>query len=238
MRIVDLTADDATLHQLYRDVLSPSFPPDELVSLEFLLDSIRDGHAEVSVALDDSGRVLAGAVGEWSASSRVMLLSYLAVAPGSRASGIGTSLYEATIRRWRAKYRPCLVLAEVERPDLHAASPVHGDPAARLRFYGRHGGGVLDLPYFQPALGPGRSRVFGLLLLALWVDPELTGEGGPDTVAPDPLLTFVTGYLAETEGGVDPADPAAAALLRALDVPTGVPVLPAERYREVPAVTG
>lgn len=235
MKIVDLAADDdAILDHLYRDVLRPAFRPDELVPLAYLRDGVRAGLVEVSVVLDDGGRVLAGAVGEWAAPCRVVLLSYLAVAAASRAAGVGTLLYGATIERWRAKYRPCLILAEVERPDVHPASPAYGDPAARLRFYGRHGAGVLDLPYFQPVLAPGGARVHGMLLLALRVAPEFIGAGGPETVSPEPLLTFLAGYLVEAEGSVDATDPATATLLRALDAPAGVPVLPVARYQEVP----
>lgn len=235
MRTVELDGG-GLLEVVYQEIFVPSFRADELQSLESMRVGIEEGDILGTAVVGDDGRPLAGMVGEWSPSCRVMLLSYLSVAQPARGSGIGGPLYDVVMSRWRTQYRPCAILAEVERPDRHEASAAYGDPTARLRFYGRHGAGVLSLPYFQPALGPGRSRVYGMLLLALHVDPELTGAGGPQTMAAEPLRAFLTGYL-EAEGGGVADDPAARAMLGALDVPGGVPVLPTERYPEVPVVS-
>jgi len=233
MKTVELTAGGAQLDELYRNVLLPSFPSDELTSLESLRDGVRDGSTRAVAVVDDDGRVVAGSVGEWSPSCRVMLLAYFAVTGPFRGTGIGGSLYTEAIGGWRKEYAPCLILAEVEHPGHHAGTTAHGDPGARLRFYGRLGARVLALPYFQPALGPGRSRVYGMLLLALHVDAELAGPGGPDTVAAEPLRAFLTEYWELAEGGVG-KDPATTALWQALAAEQGVPALPADRFAEVP----
>ncbi|TGJ94862.1 hypothetical protein DLJ96_17640, partial [Actinotalea fermentans ATCC 43279 = JCM 9966 = DSM 3133] len=148
------------LTQLYRDVLSPSFPPAELVSLDsFLADhaaghleslgvvevpdgaapparaatagtgsggsgtghagasTVSDGHGKVSTALGEAdpeptGRVVAGVVGSWSAEARVLLVQYLAIAPGRRGGGIGAALLGAAVAAWREDLRPVMVLGE------------------------------------------------------------------------------------------------------------------------------
>jgi GNAT superfamily N-acetyltransferase len=227
MKIVNLTGGNA-VDVLYRDILLPAFPPDELITPGHLREGVRSGAMEASVAVDAQGRILGGLVGDWLPSYRVVLLSYLAVAAEARGTGVGTALLSRAVEEWRAKYRPCLILAEVEDPDHHAGSAAYGDPAARLRFYARQGARALDLPYFQPALSAEQSRVYGVLLLALHVDPELNGAGGADTVAPQPLRAFLTGYLEGAEGGIADDAPTAA-LWRALEAPGGVPMRSVER---------
>nr|MDT0659216.1 GNAT family N-acetyltransferase [Micromonospora sp. DSM 115978] len=233
MRTVELTVGDEA-DRVYREVLVPAFPPAELVTLDEFRAGLREGAMEGAAVIGDDGRILGAAVGEWSPSCRVLLLGYLAVAADARDGGIGSTLHLRQLDRWRAKYDPCLMLAEVERPDAHHASEAYGDPTARLRFYGRHGARALDVPYFQPALGGGRSRVPGMLLLALHVAPELAGPGGPETVAAEPVRTFLTEYLILAEGRVGD-DAATVAMLRSLDHPDGVRLLPVDRFAEIPA---
>jgi len=231
MRTVTLT-DGEQFDAVYSDVLVPSFPPDELDSLDTFRRGLRAGDVLGTAVLGDDGRPLAAMVGEWSPDSRVLLLSYLAVADGSRRLGIGGPLYETVLGRWRTEFAPCLILAEIEHPDGHESSPAYGDPAARLRFYGRHGASILRLPYFQPALRGGGSRVYGMLLLALHVDPSYGDAHAVDAGA---LRAFLTGYW-EVEGGVGD-DPATVALFSGLDV-GAVPLLPTYRYAEVPVSVG
>ena len=216
---------------VYQRLLMPAFPPDELLTLAAIRDGLRTGLLEGLVAVDGDGRPLGVSVGEWSPAARVMLLSYLAVAAETRGTGIGSLLYTTQLDRWRETLRPCLVLAEVERPDAHTGDAHRGDPQARLRFYARHGARALDVPYFQPAFGPGRERVYGMLLLALHVDPELAGSGA-DTVAAEPVRQFLTQYLSSAEGSVGD-DPATEALRRAVGDPAAVRLLPVDRYGDI-----
>ncbi|MDF2848090.1 MAG: N-acetyltransferase [Oerskovia sp.] len=192
------------LTQLYRDVLSPSFPPAELVSLDSFLADHAAGHLEslgvVEVpdgAAPPSGRVVAGVVGSWSAEARVLLVQYLAIAPGRRGGGIGAALLGAAVAAWLKDLRPVMVLGEVEHPRFHAASEAHGDPEARLRFYARHGGRVLAVPYFQPGNEPGAERVPALLLMTLATeDPEAR------SVPAAPLRAFLREYFEASEGSL------------------------------------
>ncbi|MBD7997519.1 hypothetical protein [Oerskovia gallyi] len=205
------------LTQLYRDVLLPSFPPAELVSLDSFLADHAAGHLESLgvVEIPDgaappaepgaagaagegpTGRVVAGVVGSWSAEARVLLVQYLAIAPGRRGGGIGAALLGAAVSAWLKDLRPVMVLGEVEHPRFHAASEAHGDPEARLRFYARHGGRVLAVPYFQPGNEPGAERVPALLLMTLATeDPEAT------SVPAAPLRTFLREYFEASEGSL------------------------------------
>ena len=117
---------------VYQRLLMPAFPPDELLTLAAIRDGLRTGLLEGLVALDAAGRPLGVTIGEWSPAARVMLLSYLAVAAETRGTGIGSLLLTTQLDRWRETLRPCLVLAEVERPDAHSGDAHRGDPQARL----------------------------------------------------------------------------------------------------------
>ncbi|MBD7980929.1 hypothetical protein [Oerskovia merdavium] len=226
------------LTQLYRDVLSPSFPPAELVSLSSFLADHAAGHLESLGVVEvpdgaappsgpgaagpgpggagtadsgpdeaPAGRVVAGVVGSWSAEARVLLVQYLAIAPGRRGGGIGAALLGAAVAAWLTNLRPAMVLGEVEHPGFHAASEAHGDPEARLRFYARHGGRVLAVPYFQPGNAPGAERVPALLLMTLATeDPTAT------SVPAAPLRTFLREYFVDSEGSLADDEPTRALL--------------------------
>ncbi|MGW8565966.1 GNAT family N-acetyltransferase [Isoptericola sp. NPDC055881] len=204
--VVPLTTD-AQLASLWRDVLAPSFPPAELITLEALRAGCRSGE-QTAHGVERGGHVTAGVVASWSPATRVLLLDYLAIAPGGRGGGLGGLLLDRSVAAWRAERAPALVLAEVEHPGHHAAHPQHGDPAARLRFYARHGAGALAVPYFQPGMnGPGSPRVPAMLLLALEVSDDLRdGESHdlpgdlPHDVPGDPVVRFLTEHLVACEG--------------------------------------
>jgi GNAT superfamily N-acetyltransferase len=225
MRVHELTSPGEKSRALYSEVLDPSFPPDELHTLETLHGAMEAGTGPIWIAEDDEGRILGGAVGEWDAGSRIVLLSYLAVRPGIRGGGVGGSLLRAALDAWRSRLSPCMILAEVEDPAHYRGGGAHGDPAARWRFYQRHRGRALDLPYFQAALRPGTARVPHLMLVVLHADPKFSGAG-PDTIDPASLRAYLEDYQRQCEGAVG-TDPQAMALWQALDRPGGVPFLPA-----------
>ncbi|WP_265522149.1 GNAT family N-acetyltransferase [Oerskovia flava] len=197
--VVPLTSTH-DLTALHRDVLSPSFPPAELVHLDDFLGGHATGRSR-SVGVVSDGAVVAGAVGSWSATSGVLLLEYLAIAPGHRGGGIGSRLLTAALDEWQATLDPVLVLAEVEHPGHHDASEAHGDPSARLRFYARHGARVLPVPYFQPGNAPGAPRVPALLLMVLRsAEPEASSvPAGPVRVFLEELLVAAEGVVADDE---------------------------------------
>jgi GNAT superfamily N-acetyltransferase len=220
------------LDKVFADLLSPAFTADELGTLADLRGAVEAGLSRVVVALDASGTPVGAAVGEWSPATRILLLGYLAVSRESRSGGIGSLLLAHAFDLWRAEFEPRAILAEIEHPAAYPASPERGDPVARLRFYARLGAQALPVPYFQPALGPRRSRVYGMILAALWVSPDGAGKR-PDTIAPDPVRAYIREYFRETEGAV-PDDPGARALFKALDEPDGVALLPLDEPGRLP----
>jgi len=240
--VVPLTG--ARIDALWRDVLEPSFPPDELTSSDDLRAAVDSGEL-TAYGVEQDGRVVAGIVASWSRATQVLLVDYLALAPGHRGGGVGGRLLDRSLAGWREELHPLIVLAEVEHPGHHAAHPGHGDPEARLRFYARHGARALALPYFQPGIGgPGSPRVPAMLLMALGTDPA---AGSVPAAA---VRGFLLEHLRECEGTV--ADDAAVqrllaatsgdavALVDVADVPVAT-LEGAERYAPAsgsPGATG
>ncbi|MGY1451647.1 GNAT family N-acetyltransferase [Streptomyces sp. SS8] len=231
MRVVDVADGDPLLETLYGDLLVPSFPPDELETLQWVRDGLADGSVVVGAVLDEAGVPQAVAVGEWDAVSRILLLSYLTVRPRARSGGLGGLLMGVVEGAWQERFRPLLTLAEVEHPLAHEADGERGDPAARLRFYARRGARALDIPYFQPALRPGAQRVHGMLLLVLARSLGTDGER-PDTVDPGPVRAFLEDYLLPDEEGE--ADGPLLRMREALARPGGVRLLPLDDFRALP----
>ncbi|MET8040067.1 GNAT family N-acetyltransferase [Micromonospora sp. NPDC005215] len=172
------------LRRAYDDILVPSFPAHQLDDLEVLAGS---SETFVGVAVHDAapvGVIVAEPIGG------VLLLSYLAVRPGTRSGGIGGLLVGRLLPAWRERSGADVVLAEVEDPRLHPAGEF-GDPAARLRFYQRAGFGMLPVPFAQPRLRPDALREPGMLLA---VQPC-------DAAVPKDLVTsFLVEYFESAEG--------------------------------------
>ena len=234
-RIVQVDPTQPLFDAVYTEVLTPSFPPEERGGLEELRASAIGGNTSVLAAVDEDEQPTAVAVGDWSPEIGVVLLSYLAVRSGRRATGVGGDLLTAAMADWRERWRPAIVLAEIEHPLAHSASEAYGDPEKRVRFYARRGMRALDAPYFQPGLRPGSPRMYGFMLCTLEVTAEGTGAE-PDTVDGARLTRFMTEYLQGCEGAVG-TDPACLALFAALDRPGGVPLLDAADYARVPVST-
>lgn len=222
MYIYELIKPDDVFESLYRDVFLPSFTADELTPPQPLRESLERRDCRVWVAEDDAGEVVGGALGEWDAEPRVMLLSWMAVRPDRRGLGVGAPLLRAALDAWREEFDPCLILTEVSDPAFHAGAPDadHGDPVARLRFYQRQGARALDLPYFQAALGPDRQRVEGMHLMVLHAAPRFAGER-PDTIDGGVLRAYIELFQLQCEGRVA-TDERALELFRAIDRPGGV----------------
>lgn len=201
MHIRTTTSPDELAH-VHEQVLRPSFPDDELADLPTLQEMLTDGTLRVVVARDEHG-LRGAALAEWFPTTGVLLLAYLAVAPGGRGGGVGGTLLDRALDAWRTELDPWLVVAEVEDPAQHTGSDAHGDPTARLRFYRRHGARVIPLRYAQPAMRPGGNRVPGLLLLALCASGDrLSGveADGRWLVPTAPLRAFLEQYFTASEG--------------------------------------
>ena len=183
-------ASGPELAAVYADILSPSFPPHELMTLERLTDEVENGTTSVRVVRDDAGNLAGTAIATWYLEARVLLIDYLALRPGQRGEGLGGALLNSSIDAWAAHYDPCIVIAEVEHPDAHDAHPQHDDPEARLRFYARQGARLLPLPYFTPGVGEGAVRVGGMMLAVLHARPTLLGDDNNE-IASEPIATVL-----------------------------------------------
>jgi predicted N-acetyltransferase YhbS len=230
--------DEAAVSRFYQDVLLPNFRDGEVEAEDELAEGYRDGEDRALVATAPDGSMVGGCVFEWYPASRVLLLSYLAVQASYRDQGTGRQLLEAGLGTWNDELRPVLVVTEVEDP-RHYHDTEFGDAARRFRFYGGAGARALSVPYFQPALGPGASRVPHLMLMVLG------GTGAPPATPPPPspsappppppaaqrvdgrvIERFLAEYLEQAEGQAHPEDAQARALFAACRQPGGIPLLP------------
>lgn len=222
--LADLT--DAELVDVYRRLLEPTFRPEELMSRDEVRATFTGPDAEPSLVVLADGRAVGLMLGGWYADRRALLLTYLAVDPRTRGTGLGARLVSEILPRWAGASPGALVVAEVDDPRHWPADETQGDPVARLRFYGRHGARLVPLPYVQPSLGPGTPRVDGMLLLRLDANPGVTG---------DTLAAFLADYFAQHEGPEALDDPVVARLVagaRALDLDDGL--WSVDRWPDVP----
>ncbi|HVT69647.1 MAG TPA: GNAT family N-acetyltransferase [Trebonia sp.] len=223
--IVDARDDDfRRVPQFYRAVIVPSFAPDELGSEDELMRGLRAGRSRVLVAVGEDDAIVGGAVGKYFPRSKVMLLAYLATLPGGRGSGVGSALLLAAKDAWTAELHPRFIALEVEDPREFKGSEPYGDPAARVRFYERHGVRALPLPYMQPALNPHTARVPRLMLMVFGGTETPSGAGRLDGRH---VASFLEEYYEESEGPARPDDADLRLLLAACARPGGLPLLPA-----------
>jgi hypothetical protein len=225
----ELDADDPReVLSFYQCVLLPNFPAAELEAPGDFAAGLKSGRARALVARSAPGVITGGAVSDFFPLSRVLLLSYLAVAADGRGAGTGALLFRAVTDVWGRELSPALCVVEVEDPRYARSDPVLGDPVARVRFYERLGARALPIPYFQPALGPGGQRVPHLMLMVFG------GTGMPPQaqhVDGGIVATFLTEYLETSEGGVREDDAEVRELLAACRRPGGVPLV---RASELP----
>lgn len=233
MHAVTVPLDHASdIEMVYKDLLLPAFPPNELITIDELQAGVASGAIDVVASVNETGTPVACAIGESPTPNGVALLAYLAVRQELRAAGLGSKVLLQAIARWTKLWEPGLILVEIENPVVGRGDPAHGDPFARLRFYARHGVQALDVPYFQPALPPSHERVYGMLLAVIEVAESHRGTD-PNTVSAKHVQEFMVEYLNSTEGCVG-SDPACIALFDALDRPRGIRLLPLSEPSALP----
>jgi GNAT superfamily N-acetyltransferase len=232
LKIVDVGPAGSLLDSAFAEVLAPAFPPNELTTLREIRRGVDSGDTSVVAVVDDENVPHALAVGDFFATSRVVLLSYLATRQGGRSGGLGGRLMTHVVDEWTRRWDPSLIVAEIEHPAAHTGNAAHGDPTARVRFYARYGVRPLELPYFQPPVASDQPRVYGLMLCTLAVGDRGRGPT-PETVDAGVLSSFLVDYLGAAEGSVG-SDPAVEKLLEAARRPTGVRLLSLDRLDAVP----
>lgn len=217
LRIVDVgELPESALDEFYDDVLTPSFPDEELLMPDELSRALADPEPRMfaSVALTERNEVVGGVVGQWFPECKVILTVYLATHPGRRGGGIGRRILRTVMEEWTRRFDPLLVLGEVEDP-RHHRDRGFGDPGRRLAFYASEGARVIDVPYFQPRLRPDEARVPDLLLMTFAVHDRFRLESTVDSA---PVRCFLEKNLLASEGAIGD-DSETEALWQALDGP-------------------
>ena len=226
--------DSARLDRFYRDVLQPSFPPDELEPLSFMEAALRaegGSRARAIVAVAEDGDVLGGVVGYLFDRSQVLLLGYIAVRPDARRRGIGVSLLEQARDRWYGDPRCKLAIGEIEDPRHYAGR----DSAARMSLYRHFGFQVLQAPYFQPRVAPDADRVYHMLLMVLHAVPSIHVESnGHQALSAEVLRSFLDEYFEDAEGIDATAADAEIRWLRRFYEGPNVLLLALDEYDRVP----
>ena len=218
--------DPAQVETVRTRLLDACFPPAERLTADEIREIYLTDAPPPSAVVLDEDQPIAVMLTEWFCDRRVLLLSYLAVTPAARGHHVGEDLIRDVLPTWSGD---ALVLAEVEDPRSHGTHPDWGDPAARLRYYGRLGADLLPLAYFQPSLRPGAPRVTGMLLLRLGgrIDP------------PDLLRTFLVEYFDACEPGARHDDAVVVGLLDAAsDAGRSQRVWPTDDYARIPQPAG
>lgn len=205
IQILDMRSEvsQSLIGDIYRQLLQPSFVSNELDSLDTLLDGLADDGDSGTWGLCavDGGTALGCVLGYPFAGSQVLLIGYVTVRPGLRDRGIGGLLMDEAQQRWYHKDDVALVLAEVEDPRHHPATP-EIDPKRRTAFYGRRGAQAIVGPYFQPRLDQeGKVRVYNLFLTVLGGSSEaITSE---HSVRAAVVADFLVEYFTESGEGSD-----------------------------------
>lgn len=226
-----VVVDKATLTRVHEILMAPNFPPDELIAVEDLVAGVVAGVASVHV-VGPTHDPVAVAVWETLEGTSAVMLAYFATREDQRGRGVGSTLLRELLAGISAQHPNTVVLAEVEHPGYHDAHPMHGEPAARLRFYLRLNGAILDVPYFQPPIDEGQEPVYGMLLLVLDPPAHLVRDG---RLAPEAGLAQA---LPTVMAAADPAQHPVAALFEAAARPQGVRLLGLDQLSEVPVVLG
>lgn len=222
------STDPADLARIYDELLETCFPDTELVTRSDFISAGVTGELDVLVARSPEGSFEGVIIAERHGAG--VLVSWLAVSGTARGAGTGGELYRCGLERWLNLDGVCVIVGEVERPDLFPAHPRYGDPARRLSFYERHGVTVLDMPYYEPPLREGADRLRGLLLVVL----AGTGAGSAPRVLSPAETAGVRDVLVATLGPALPGDDETARIYAAVDDPAGLRTLPLGDYASTP----
>lgn len=140
----------------------------------------------VLVAENEAGQVIGGSVFSYVPRTNCGFSEYLVLEPHRRGRGLGRELFDArlamldALAKANGQVRCRGLFIEVDSPTrmpaavLEAERALGMDPEERLRIFAHFGFRRVDLPYFQPPLGPGKAPVEYLDLLfapSPWTEP-------------------------------------------------------------------
>jgi hypothetical protein len=136
--------------------------------------------------------IVAGILIEYFRASRSALVTYLAVAPSARRSGMARRLLLDAIGRVtndNGGVRP-LVYAEVERPEAQINEADRRVAVQRAAIIAALGGRRVCTTYIQPRLGPDKNPVKDLMLVLMNPDGPL-----PKSVSADRTRAFLIEFF-------------------------------------------
>ncbi len=135
---------------------------------------------------------VAGVLIEYYRASRSALVTYIAVAPSARQSGLARRLLLDAIARVTADnggVRPP-IFAEVERPEAQTDAGEHRIAERRATIIAALGGRRIGLSYIQPRLGPDKQPVQDLMLVLLTPD-----QAPPQSLPTESIRTFLVEFF-------------------------------------------
>lgn len=183
------------LRQVYDQLIAPNFPAHELSSFADIAEGFATGHLDLMVARQD-GELAGSAIASWFESTDIMLLAYLAVSSRVRGGGVGGRLLRASLDTWQERFRPQLIIGEVEDPRANPAHPQFGDPKRRWAFYRRHGARLIDANFTMPRLFA-EAPDAPMLLISLGGSRHAAAASAPIAAQHDgDLAAFFTSYIA------------------------------------------
>jgi predicted N-acetyltransferase YhbS len=191
------------IERIYHELLEPSFGPNELDTLDTLLDGLAaDGSYEAWGLCVLDGETPVGCIlGYPCEQSGVLLIGYLVVNPRLRSQGAGSRLITEVRKRWFGNADYTLVISEVEDPRHHVAEG-GSDPVRRAALYARQGMQVVVGPYFQPKLdGEAKKRVYNLFLTVL--NESSDPATWQDSVPGKQIADFLVEYFQSSGEGQD-----------------------------------
>jgi GNAT superfamily N-acetyltransferase len=197
----EVSADE--IKRIYRELLEPSFGPNELDTLDSVLDGLTKGgsYEAWGLCVLDGEKPVGCVLGYPSEESGVLLIGYLVVRRDQRSHGTGTRLIGEVRKRWFGRPGVTLVVGEVEDP-RHYTVDRGSDPILRAKLYAQLGMQVVVGPYFQPRLeGECKHRVYNLFLTVL--NNTNDAISAADSVSAEQIATFLLEYFRSSGEGED-----------------------------------
>ena len=160
MQAISVDSPDI-IGEIYDYIIRPSFRQRERVSRRMFFHYYAKGIFDTVYVRTTKDRPGAVVIGEHDPKSNIMLITWLAASPEARSEGLGSKVFSLALDRWKQNSR--MALGEIEHPAI-GTKGTHGDPLARVRFYSRFNGQVLNIPYFQPRTAPWLPRASQMML--------------------------------------------------------------------------
>ncbi len=173
---------EAQFRHFYRSILAKAFPDADLresaARMRRLADPLAFGGHDpwgyITLMLIHDGRAWkpsGGILYEWYRGGGAVLVTYVVVSPAFRRRGMAQVLFGSALQHLARTTRlvPGIslpIFAETETLPRHATRAETKEAEARFAMLRRLGFRLLDFPYVQPPLSPGKQHVRHLRLLA------------------------------------------------------------------------